>query len=146
MIQRIQTIFLILAAGAAFALLAMPFATTGTQVQASGLFADGVYNLNDNIALLILFCLSGLLALVSVFLYKNRKNQAMVGRFAIIANVLGWALAIILFMQDRENLGAANPDDALGLYLPLVFLIFGVLALRFINKDEKTVRSMDRLR
>ena len=146
MIQRVQSIFLFLAAAAAFGLFKFPFATTASEVQSSGLFADGLYNLGDNIALTILFCLAGGLALISIFLFKNRKTQAVVSRFAIIANVIGITLAIILFMQDRDNLGAANPEDSMGLYLPAVFLLFGVLALRFINKDEKTVRSMDRLR
>lgn len=146
MIQRVQTIFLFLAAAAAFGLFALPFATTSTAVQASGLFADSSFNLNDHIALLILFCLAGGLALVSIFLFNNRKIQMTLGRLAIVANIIGFVLAIILFMQDRDNLGAATPDDAMGSLLPLAFLIFGVLALRYINKDEKTVRSMDRLR
>ncbi len=146
MIQRIQSIFLFLAAASAFGLFALPFASTATQVQSSAIFADGLYNLNDNIALLILFGLAGVLALVSIFLFKNRKTQMMVGRFSIVANVIGLVLALALFMRERDMLGAAEPDDGLGLYLPLVFLVFGVLALRFINKDEKLVRSSDRLR
>lgn len=70
----------------------------------------------------------------------------MVGRIAIVANIIGLALAIILYMQDVANLGSAVPDDSPGLFMPLAFLVFGILALRFINKDEKMVKSMDRLR
>ncbi len=146
MIQRIQSIFLLLAAAAAFGLFALPFASTADAVQASGLFADATFNLQDNIALLILFCLAGGLALVSIFLFNNRKNQLLVSRLAIIANVVGFVLAIILFMQDFSNLGNVNPEDELGVFLPILFIVFGVLALRSINKDEKIVRSMDRLR
>jgi len=146
MIQRVQSIFLFLAAAAAFGLLKLPFATTASEVQASGLFADGNYNLQDHIALIILFGLAGGLAFISIFLFKNRKTQSLVGRFSVIANIIGLALAIILFMQDLANLGSAEPQDALGLYLPIISLIFGILALRFISKDEKMVRSMDRLR
>jgi len=146
MIQRIQSIFLLLAAGAAFSLFAFPFATTSEAVQASGIFADASYTLQDNIALLALFCLAGGLAFISIFLFNNRKNQLLVGRLAIIANIIGLVLALILFMQDRDNLGAATPNDGAGLFMPFVFLLFGLLALRYINKDEKTVRSMDRLR
>ncbi len=146
MIQRIKSVFLLLAAAAAFGLFALPFASTDSAVQASGLFADATYNLQDNIALLILFCLAGALALISIFLFNNRKNQLLVGRLAIIANVVGLVLALILFMQDFQNLGAVKPEDELGLFLPILFTIFGALALRYISKDEKTVRSMDRLR
>jgi len=146
MIQRIQTIYLILASGAAFGLLALPFASTTNAVAASTLFADGMYNLQDNIGLLVLFAGAGLLSLIAVFLFKNRKTQSLLGRFSIVANIIGLVLAIILFMQDRDALGAATPEDGMGLYLPIVFLVFGLLAQRAINKDEKLVRSMDRLR
>lgn len=146
MIQRVQSIFLFLAAVAAFGLLKLPFATTSSEVTASGLFADSAYNLQDHIALIILFCLAGGLAFISIFLFKNRKTQALVGRFSVIANIIGLALAIILFMQDLANLGSAEPQDGMGLYLPIISLLFGIAALVYINKDEKTVRSMDRLR
>jgi len=49
-------------------------------------------------------------------------------------------------MQDQDSLGNVTPDDGMGLYLPFVFLLFGFLAQRFIQKDEKLVQSMDRLR
>lgn len=146
MIQRIQSIFLFLASASAFGLFGLPFAQTNVQVEQSSIFADALYNLNDHIALMILFGLAGVLALVSIFLFNNRKTQMLVGRLAVVANVIGFFLALGLFMQDRETLGAAVPDDGLGLYLPIVFLVFGVLALYYINKDEKLVRSADRLR
>lgn len=146
MIQRIQSIFLLLAAGAAFGLLGLPFATTASEVQSSSLFSDRIYDLNDHIALLVLFCLAGGLAFINIFLFNNRKTQLTVGRIAIVTNIIGLAFAIILYMQDIGNLGSATPDDSPGLFMPLLFLVFGVLALRFISKDEKTVKSMDRLR
>jgi len=146
MIQRIQTLFLLLAAAAAFSLFAFPFASTPEGVTASTMFADGQYNLSDHIGLLVLFSLAGGLALISIFLFKNRKTQLLVGRLSIIANIIGLVLAIALFMQDFEKLGAVDPDDGIGLYLPIAFLVFALLALRFISKDEKLVKSMDRLR
>ena len=146
MIQRIQSVFLLLASAAAFALFAFPFASTQDAVSASAMFADSQYDLSDNIALLILFCLAGGLAFISIFMFKNRKTQLLLGRFAIVANLIGLVLAIALFMQDRENLGSVDPDDGIGLYLPIAFLVFALLATRFITKDEKLVKSMDRLR
>ena len=146
MIQRIQSIYLFLAAAAAFGLFVLPFASTSNSISASALFADGLYNLQDNIGLLVLFAAAGALSLIAIFLFKNRKSQSLIGRFSIVANIIGLVLAIILFMQDRTTLGNATPEDGLGLYLPIVFLIFGLLAQRAIGKDEKLVRSMDRLR
>lgn len=146
MIQRIQSIFLLLAAAAAFALFALPFANTATSVASSALFSDQIFNIQDDLILIILFCLAGGLAFISIFLFKNRKTQLMIGRFAIIANVIGLVYAVILFMQDKESLGDATPNDSAGLYLPIVFLVLALLAQRYIQKDVKLVKSMDRLR
>lgn len=146
MIQRIQTIFLLLASAAAFGLLALPFASTNEVIEASGLFADKQYEISDHIALLLLFCAAGGLSFVSIFLFKNRKSQLLLGRISVIANLIGLILAVVFFLQDSPNMGEITPDDGLGLYLPFLFLVFAILALRYIQKDEKLVRSMDRLR
>lgn len=146
MIQRIQSVFLLLAAASGFGVLASPFATTTASVQGSALFSDSTFNVQDNMGLLILFAVAGALAVASIMLYKNRQLQMKICRFAIIANVLGFILAIILFWQNLSTMQEVEPKDGVGAYLPVAFLIFGILALRFIRKDENLVRSMDRLR
>ena len=146
MIQRIQTLFLLLASGAAFSLFAFPFAKAKAMAS-SAVFADGLYNLQDNIGLLVLFCLAGLLTFVAIFLFRNRKTQLLVNRLAITANIIGLVLAVVLFMNDGPNMQEnITPDDGVGAYLPFAFLVFAFLANHFINKDEKLVQSMDRLR
>ena len=147
MLQRLQSIFLFLAAASAFALLALPFATTSSQVATSENFADGMYNIQDSPGLLILFLGAGAMVLVSIFLYRNRKNQLLIGRFAIIANVIGLILAFALYYNDSDKIpDTVAISDGFGLYMPLLFLVFALLAQRYINKDEKLVSSMDRLR
>jgi len=146
MIQRIQTVFLALAAACAFSLFALPFATTSSAISNSALFSDGIFNLQDHVALLALFAVAGGLSLISIFLFKNRKTQLLLGRFSIIANVIGLVAAIVFYMQDADTLGETNPDDGVGAYLPILFLVFALLAQRGIMKDEKLVDSMDRLR
>jgi glucan phosphoethanolaminetransferase (alkaline phosphatase superfamily) len=146
MIQRIQSIFLFLAAACGFGILAAPFATTPETVQSSSLFSDAQFSVGDNIGLLALFAVAGALALAGLFLFKNRQTQMKICRFAIIANVLGLVLAIILFWQDNANIATSPINDGASAYLPFGFLLFGILALRFIRKDENLVKSMDRLR
>ena len=141
MIQRIQTIFLILAAAAAFALFKLPFATTSEPVQAS-FFADKVYDINDHMALLGLFAGAGALALVSIFLFKNRTLQMNLTKLALLVNVVGLILAAYFFSSSGSDSGEAG----LGVYLPVAFVVFGLLALKYIRKDENLVKSMDRLR
>lgn len=147
MIQRIQSIFLLLAGVSAFALFAVPFGTTPEPVAESVIYADGVYNIKDSVGLLILFCAAGALALISIFLYNNRKSQLLIGRFAIIANIIGFILVIIFYVNNAAELTSINDqENYLGFSLPIAFLVFAILAQRAITKDENLVRSSDRLR
>lgn len=149
MIQRIQSIFLLLASASAFALFAIPFGTTDEPVAASSIYTDGVYNIQDNMGLLALFCVAGALALFSIFLFKNRKTQLLVGRLAMVANIIGFILVIVFYLQNGAELQAMNVDDQenyFGFSLPIAFLLFAFLAQRAISKDEKLVNSSDRLR
>ncbi len=146
MIQRIQTIFLVLAAACAFGLFGLPFATSAVSADTTSLFADGIFNIHDHTALLALFCGAGGLALIAIFLFNNRKSQLLLGRLAIVADILGIVLVIYLMYQDGTQAGAAEVQEQLGVGLPILFLVFAFLALRNISKDEKLVKSMDRLR
>ena len=147
MIQRIQSIFLLLAAISAFGLFALPFATTSSEVAASANFADATYNINDHIGLLVLFAVAGALSFISIFLFKNRKTQLLVGRFSIIAIIIGLVMAIVLYHNDSAVIpDTVQIEDQAGIYMPAIFLVFALLAQRFITKDEKLVRSADRLR
>jgi len=144
MIQRIQSLFLLLASGSAFSLFGLPFASTNQADASSNLFQDSLYNIHDHVGLIALFCLAGGLAFIGIFLFKNRKTQLLVGRLALVANIIGIILAAILMMNDGGTASQnVTPNDELGMFAPIVFLIFGFLALRFINKDEKLVKSME---
>lgn len=149
MIQRLQSIFLFLASAACFGLFGLPFASTDQPIANSELFADSAYEITDNIALTILFVGAGALALLAIFMFKNRSLQINLSRVAFIGTVIGFVLGIILFFNDGivkngENL--PEPSDGFGVVLPILAAIFTLLAIRYINKDEKLVRSTDRLR
>jgi len=146
MIQRIQSLFLLLAGGMAFALLGIPFAGTPEGVSTSALFSDSAYSIQDSPVLLAFYLLGGVLAIVSIFLYKRRNLQIRVGIFAFIAILIGMVMTVLLFLQDPVMEQAVQPDDRLGIYAPFIALAAILLAQRFIRKDEKLVRSMDRLR
>ena len=146
MIQRIQSLLLLLGAGSVWGLHQLPFGSVSPVIRKSTLFADGVFNLQDNIALLIVFTLAGLLAFVAIFLFKNRNLQKVLSRVSIIANIVGMILVVVFFMQDGANMGAAEPTEGMGLGLPILSIIFTLFAIRFINKDDNLVKSMDRLR
>ncbi|NJC26081.1 DUF4293 domain-containing protein [Neolewinella antarctica] len=143
MIQRIQSIFLFLGAVLCFVLFFTDVADTPAPMETSSLFADAQFTLFDDPILLVLFGLAGVLLLVNIFLFNNRKLQMTLSLVAILLVVLGAGYGAFRFFTDVAA-GSATPD--FGLILPLLAIIFGWLARNNIKKDEKLVRSADRLR
>ena len=143
MIQRIQSIFLLLGAGSCFGLFGADAAETDTPVAASTLFADAEFNLFDDPVLLALYTLAGLGLLAAIFLFRNRKLQMNLSLGAILLVLLGVGYGVFRFVGDVAA-DAAGPD--FGLVLPGLAIIFAGLARKYIQKDEKLVRSADRLR
>lgn len=145
MIQRIQSIFLLISGISFFSLFMVPFATSDVVIPQ--LFNDLVYNIQDSPILLGLCILGGLISIVAIFLYNNRPLQLKMTYVATVFSIL-LPLVVILLIYNEGTSGANADkiDDKLGIYLPFVSLVFSILAARSIGKDENTVRSMDRLR
>ncbi|MFK7795822.1 MAG: DUF4293 domain-containing protein [Aureispira sp.] len=138
-IQRIQSIYLLIAAVAGSALFGFPFATAPAQQE--GMLVDGAFDINDHIGLIVLTVLVIFLSVVTIFLYNNRVLQMNLGKLNIVLllGLVGLAGYLFFTLQVATSLGV-------GLVAPALVLIFVVLANRNIQKDEKLVRSADRLR
>ncbi|MBC6996187.1 DUF4293 domain-containing protein [Neolewinella lacunae] len=143
MIQRIQSIFLFLASGACFGLFGADAADTAAPVANSELFADGSFTLLDDPVLMVLFALAGVVLFAGIFLFRQRPLQMKISLAAAALIVLGAGYGAFLWSSDSAA-ASASPD--LGIALPVVALIFSLLARNYIRKDEKLVRSADRLR
>lgn len=149
MIQRIQTILLLLASAAGFGQFALPYLRTGAENPATNLpaLSDQVLNPFDNPGLLGLCLLSGIVSLAAIFLYKNRPLQfRLSGGGAVASLLLGGLAAFVVYQTTQQLPTGGSVQYGGGLVLPVVAMLFNWLAGRFIRKDENTVRSMDRLR
>lgn len=142
MIQRIQSIFFLLAGVASLGLLGLPFARTDAAAS-SGLFADSRYSIQDNPVLMILFLAAGIAAIAAIFFYKRRLLQMRVALGVALFLAVGLVVGIYFYTQDAGS-GAAQPG--IGAILPILGIVFSLIARKNIGKDEKLVRSMDRLR
>lgn len=138
MIQRIQTVYLLLAALFSAAPLLFPFAA-GTG--AEGIFADGYFGPDDHIALQICVYIAIADCAGSIFMYSNRRIQLLVSRLAGLVNlgVLGGIAYGLLTTEVAYSMG-------IGLFTPMAAIILLFFAQRGIQADERLVRSMDRIR
>ena len=91
--------------------------------------------------------LVALVALFSIFKYTNRLLQIKLG--ALISFLILLLMMLIYYLFTRANsiiLPNQQGEFLYGFYMPAIALIFNFLANRFIRRDEKLVRSADRIR
>ena len=137
MIQRIQTIYLFLAF---LVTLVVPY------VFPLWITADAKdFYFMQNPVYVALFGLSTTLSLVSIFSFKKRQNQFVMGRLNMILNLI----LLGLFVYRSLNISGETvlvSEKGIGMFLPIVAIVLLVLANKAIKKDEDLVKSVDRLR
>lgn len=139
MIQRVQSIYLLLAGLALIVLLFLP---VGYQIQESG--ATVSIAMSQNLPTVTLSILTVIISLITVFQYKNRGFQLKLASVSILFALLTTiSIAVFQFITGNTLLTAPN-------FIPYGFAVFAIvflfLAYRGIDADDKLVRSMDRLR
>ncbi|KAA9331792.1 DUF4293 domain-containing protein [Adhaeribacter soli] len=158
MIQRIQSVFLLLLALCMVALLFLPIwsKTDPTTGQTATLTAfslsqpagpDATPTSTSTIAIGILAIIAAGIALYEIFQFKNRITQMKLGMLntLVLAGLLGAVIYYSLYVGEELVQGAPGEREA-AFYLPLLALLLNMLANRFIRRDEQLVRSVDRLR
>ena len=155
MIQRIQTLYLLIAVGLMVVTLVCPVAllnVDGEQVTLSAFgISDSVGKLsNMSIFMGIQLALSTLLPLVTIFLFKNRILQIrlcgaelvmLLGCLAIIGVSIGRMCRTLVDNFEWSMLALRLP-----VVMPIVAFILVLLAMRAMLRDELLVRSLDRIR
>ena len=103
--------------------------------------------------LVVMALLTGVMALVCVFMFKNRVMQMRTVAVAFLLNVvyvfLAFFWAVDAYGKAVEQAMMATDMSVtwyVGAYAPIVSIVFFVLAHRGIKKDEALVRAADRLR
>lgn len=138
MIQRRQTLWLLLATIAAVLSFLFPFVTGKEAIK--NMQADKVIDAASDFFLLILTGGSIILSTVTIFLFKDRKMQIRLCLLGLLVSVV----IIVRYIMLMNKL--TNTTLALYAVLPFIFLASYFLAFRDIRKDEKLVKSLDKLR
>jgi hypothetical protein len=157
MIQRLQTIFLFLAAVSCVLMFFFPIAYFFHETLGNyKFFITGMQCMDPDPRVRVstwfvapLFLAAGLsviLSVVSIFLYRNRPYQIRLVAFNILLNILLIVLIFLVYTGKIESFLQITPSYQAGVSFPLLSLLFLILANRWIRKDEALVRSADRLR
>ncbi|MBT8220471.1 MAG: DUF4293 domain-containing protein [Bacteroidia bacterium] len=146
MIQRIQTVFLLLAAIILGLLFTSTFSFASVGVNLFG--SDGLFNIYDHMAMTIINGIAASAFLIAIFLYKDRKQQRTLVLLAtvLVLVLIGFGVYLWLDVSSVQGDITEQASAGIGVSNPVISLIFGLLALRFIKKDDLLVKSMDRLR
>lgn len=138
MIQRQQTLWLLMAALAALFSFMFPF-VTGKGLE-KGIEVDKTIKAGSDFLLLVFTGAALILSAVIIFLYKDRKLQM---KLCLLGAVLS-LVTIILYIGQVNKLTKSTP--ALFCVLPFLVLAGHLMAFRNIRKDEKLVKSLEKLR
>lgn len=136
MIQRVQTIYLIVSAiimGALFIWFPVIPGQDGTVVMKR----------NEPLIFGLIF-ISIALAIISILSYKKRQLQFVLNRLNIISNFV--LLGVFVYRLLTLSGETIVSEKGIGALLPIISIVFLVLANKAIKRDEDLVKSVDRLR
>jgi heme A synthase len=155
MVQRIQSIYLLLTTGFSVLFLSgdiIKFTDSSGNLMAikyNGLVRYFMESAPEHPGIIFpltaLFLLIAVISLVVIFLFKNRKLQIRLTTYLLLlAILLTVAVAAVSFyVMSRYN---ADIVLTIKIILPLLIAICLYLAYRGIKRDEDLVKSYDRLR
>ena len=155
MIQRIQTVYLLLVAGLFIALLFLPLAVIQTAEAQYAFGSDGlrsmvtpeelVYPAWSLMAIAVIIIL---LSFIIIFIYKKRILQIRMCVYNALLMIGFCALAGFYIWQFSKSpeLTGMKINFRFWASFPIVALILNYLAIRNIGADETMVRSLERLR
>jgi len=142
MIQRIQSVWLLLSSGSFLLLSRLPLA--------SGIKPDGStlkLMAAERLHLMLLSIVLLVLPLITIFLFKNRVGQKKL----IWVHTLLSVLMVTFFWLAKDAFTAVEPPFTssaygIGVVVPVIGIVFNVLAYRGIRADEKLIKSADKFR
>jgi hypothetical protein len=144
MIQRIQSVYLLLATFLSVGLIFI--VNLWTTIAGDKFFVLNAFSSSNFLvkSIAVLFFVSGLLSFITIFLFKNRKLQFVMGRIIILINFI--LLGILVYFSQNLSGEIKISEKGIGLLIPIITIIVITLANKAIKKDEDLVKSVDRLR
>ncbi len=154
MIQRIQTLYLFTCGVCFSLLLVLPISTIIVNdsiliiklVSIKKITGEKIEVINGPLILPIIISLCIIIvSIFTIFIYKKRKLQKMLCNFLML--LISFFLVLEFFaIQSIPYIQTAETELSIGAFLPILSIVFVFFAQIAIRKDEKLVKSADRLR
>jgi Domain of unknown function (DUF4293) len=163
MIQRIQSLFLLGVISCSVLLFFTGMASISTSSHSYNFSIWGLIDVSGGInqeisknwMLMLINIVIVLLSFYVLIGFKNRKLQIRLARFNLLLLLAFLAFSFYFLdsnlqtIKNSEESAEINSEQvkyALGMVLPGIAILFDLLAIYFIHKDEQLVRSADRIR
>ncbi len=155
MLQRIQSVYLLLVFVFAILFAVLPVAefVTDTAVYSLRLmryrvfFDQLAFSANWQGIVLIVFWVAILVfSVLMTFYFKKRLLQIKLGKLNILLHVCLIMLTFFFLDALRNQVDVIGFNYGAGVIFPVISLLFILMAIKAIKKDEELVRSADRFR
>lgn len=144
MIQRIQTLFLLLAVATLVTTLFLPLGVRVQPDESGHTLLSALGTESDQpVGYAVVLILASLTSLASVFLWKNRKLQVRFSVFTVLIIALSY---LVFFVYKMLQAGVVVYFWGIPFFLPALAVVWMLLAIRGIRRDEKLIRSLNRIR
>ena len=145
MLQRKQSLWLLLAALLNAGVFYFDIYKTHTVV--NGVDTLGSLRVADNFPSLLIALVMTAVPLITIFLFGNRKRQVNLSMVSILAIIAFVGLQLWRVTDLAKSMPPPSSGSYwIGMVLPVIALVLLFMAIIGIRKDEKLVRSVDRLR
>ncbi|MGN0032886.1 MAG: DUF4293 domain-containing protein [Candidatus Limimorpha sp.] len=157
MIQRIQSLFMLLSAIVSGLLFFIPLAIVSygegsislTTCGVVNQVVEGTFGFSFTLPLVILAALGVLIPIFAMLRFKRRKFQINLNRINILVNAVFVLLVVVYYLPAIEkSFDLVDVENVVyyGAVLPILSMLFSFLAIRGVKKDIDLLNSVDRLR
>jgi hypothetical protein len=153
MIQRIQSLYLLIITALMVTMMFLPLATLQQGTMLFNFDVTGLSTVETQSQLLyptwglfILTAVISLISLITIFLFRKRILQIRLSVFNALLMIGFYALFIFSIVTVKNHIPGCSMSIKLALSFPVICLILDYLAIRNIGADETLVRSLERLR
>lgn len=150
MLQRIQTVYLLLASICMVVSLLTNLAVFTVGGEIVNFEAMGFYQNEEIIfstwGLFIIGNISAVMSVLIVFIYKKRMLQIRLAGMNLFIILGYYGLIAFYILKRNPDVGSIFQSVGIGMITPFIAIVLTYLAIRKIGADEALIRSLNRIR